>query len=341
MRRHFSFPAIALSCTLLVACGGGNSDPTAGGVGGGTTTPPEVFNGNLTLALTDGPMSTVDQLVVHVEYVELRHTDGRLVRREPVGGPVDVDLAALRDGRLHDLLNGSEVPAGQYHGLSIGIDPDRSHADFSDGSRHQMRFAFAEGLNVEAPFTIGRGEHPEFVIDVDLGQSLHHHQGGMGGGGMGGGGMGGGTGDYYEFHSVTRMIRMEGAGGLVGAIDSALIDINHPDCDPAPGGNWAYLFPGDATELDDIAQDETDGRPGPIVTDRVDLSPGTGEYRYHFAFLEPGTYRVAFTCSGEWDEATDDDYPSDPDGKFDFHASSVAAEVIAGQVTVLDIAPQN
>lgn len=331
MRRSFQLPALALSCATLVACGGGSSDPSAGD--DGNVAPPAVVNGNLTLALTDGPMSTVDQLVVHVEYVELRHTDGRLVRREPLGGPVDVDLAALRDGQLHDLLNEAEIPAGQYHGLSIGIDPERSHANFSDGSRHQMQFAFAEGLNVDSPFTMHPGEHAEFVIDVDLNQSLHLHHGGMGGG------MGGSTGDYYEFHSVTRMINMDGAGGLVGSIDAALIDINHPDCDSAPGGNWAYLFPGTATEPDDIAQDEVDGRPGPLVTDKVDLHPGTGEYRYHFAFLEPGSYRVAVTCSGEWDEAADDDYPSDPEARFDFQAFSDPIEVVVGQVTVLDLGP--
>lgn len=332
MRRSIQLSALALSCAALVACGGGSSDPTIGGVDDGN--PPAVVNGNLTLALTDGPMSTVDQLVVHVEYVELRHTDGRLVRREPIGGPVDVDLASLHDGRLHDLLTGAEVPAGQYHGLSIGIDPERSHANFSDGSRHQMQFEFAEGLNVDSPFTVHPGEHEEFVIDVDLGQSLHRHHGGMGGGGMGGN-----TGDYYEFHSVSRMINMESAGGLIGAIDNTLVDINHADCDSAPGGNWAYLFPGAATEPDDIAQDEVDGRPGPLVTDRVELHPGTGEYRYHFAFLEPGSYRVAVTCSGEWDEAADDDYPSDPEAMFDFQAFSDPIEVVVGQVTVFDVAP--
>lgn len=330
MRRSIQLSALALSCATLFACGGGSSDPSEGEVGDGT--PPAVVNGNLTLALTDGPMSTVDQLVVHVEYVELRHTDGRLVRRAPIDGPVDVDLAALRDGRLHDLLTGAEIPAGQYHGLSIGIDPERSHADFSDGSRHQMQFASAEGLNVESPFTVHPGEHAEFVIDVDLGQSLHRHHGGMGGGGMGGN-----TGEYYELHSVTRMINMESAGGLIGAIDNALVDINHADCDSAPGGNWAYLFPGAATGPDDIAQDDVDGRPGPLVTDRVELHPGTGEYRYHFAFLAPGSYRVAFTCSGEWDETADDDYPSDPEGKFDFQAFSDPIEVVVGQVTVFDL----
>ena len=323
MSRSPNILAFAVACGALTACGGGNSDSS-----------PAVAGGNLTLALTDGPMSTVDQLVVHIEYIELRHSDGRAIRHEPLGGPADVDLAALDDGRLHDLLNDAEVPAGQYHGLSIGIDPERSYSDFSDGSRHRMQFAFAEGIDVDTPFSIGNGQHRDLVIDVDLGQSLHYHRSGMGGGGMGGGG------GYYEFHSVTRMIDVADSGGLVGKIDSALVDINHPDCDDAAGGNWAYLFPGSAAEPDDIAQEETDGRPGPIVTDRVDLQPGTGEYRYHFAFLDPGSYRVAFTCSGEWDEATDDDYPSDPDTRFDFQALSVAADVVAGQVTVLDVAAQ-
>lgn len=45
--------------------------------------------------------------------------------------------------------------------------------------RHRRRFTFAEGLNVEGPFIVGPGAHPEFVIDVDLAQSLHRHQGGV------------------------------------------------------------------------------------------------------------------------------------------------------------------
>lgn len=329
MFQYLKLVTITACCAGLIACGGGSSSPS-----GETSGALPATSGNLTLALTDGPMSTVDELVVHVEHLELRHADGRSVRLEPLGGPVDVDLAALRDGRLHDLLNDAQVPAGDYRGLAIGIDAERSHAGFSDGSRHQMRFAFAEGINVDEEFTVQPGEHMEFVIDVDLGQSLHRHRGGMGGG-MGGGG----SGDFYEFHSVTRMIDVDVAGGLVGAVDNTLVDINHPDCDPAPGGNWAYLFPGSATEPDDIAQEETDGRPGPIVTDRVDLHAATGEYRYHFAFLEPGSYRVAFTCAGEWDEAADDDYPSDPDAAFDFQAFSAPVEVIAGQVMVLDVSP--
>jgi hypothetical protein len=120
-------------------------------------------------------------------------------------------------------------------------------------------------------------------------------------------------------------------------VDPTLIDINHPDCDPADGGNWVYIFPGDATAPDDIAEVESDGVPGPIAADRVDMDPGTGNHLYHFGFLPDGTYRVAFTCSGEWDESGDDDYPSDPDGKFDFHAFTDPITVTAGQMQRHDL----
>jgi hypothetical protein len=279
-------------------------------------------------------MRSIQELVLHVDYLELRHADGEVYRVEPHGGPGDINLASLTDGRLHDLLDRSEVPAGDYHGLTIGVDPERSHVGFDDGSQHPMRFADAEGLDIQDSFSVRRGAHAEFVLDVDLGRSLYqHHDGGHHGGG------GGGMGDYYEFHAAAHMIEVGEAGGLVGSVDGSLVDLNQPDCDPAAGGNWAYLFPGSAAEPDDIAQTESDGTEGPIATDRVELHNGLGEYRYHFAFLAPGSYRVAFTCSGEWDEAGDDDYPADPDGEFDFQAFSEPVDVVAGQVTVLDIVP--
>ena len=118
-----------------------------------------------------------------------------------------------------------------------------------------------------------------------------------------------------------------------------MIDINHPDCDDSAGGNWAYLFPGGATEPDDISEPESDSVPGPIATDRVEMDPGTGDHFYHFGYLTAGTYRIAFTCSGEWDEVTDDDYPMDPEGLFDFQLFSSPMDVVAGELHRIDLGP--
>ena len=318
-------PVFGLS--LVAACGGGGGSAAPAT---GSAELPLPGTGSLTLALTDGPMQAVQELTVHVDALELHHADGRTMRLEPLGGPASIDVAALQNGQLHDLLDRAQVPAGHYRGVDIVIDPDRSHVDFADGSQHPMTFAWADGIRVAAPFDVGPGAHAEYVIDFDLRQGLQMHHGA-------GGHMGGGMGDYYELHSATRMIDTSTAGGLVGAVDASLVNINNAACDSALGQNQAYLLPASATEPDDIAEVETDGRPGPLVTDRVELHPGVGEYRYHFAFLAAGSYRVAFTCAGEWDESSDNDYPSDPDGRFGFQAFSEPVDVIAGEVTVLDI----
>jgi hypothetical protein len=69
------------------------------------------------------------------------------------------------------------------------------------------------------------------------------------------------------------------------------------------------------------------------------MDPATGDHFYHFSYLSPGSYRIAFTCSGEWDEDGDDDYPSDPDSRFDFHMFSDPMNVTAGQARRVDLMP--
>jgi hypothetical protein len=147
-------------------------------------------------------------------------------------------------------------------------------------------------------------------------------------------------GDQYELHSAMRLVNMREAGGVTGIVETAMIDINHPDCDDAPGGNWAYLFDGGAAGPDDISEQDSDGMPGPMATDRVEMDPGTGDYSYHFGYLPAGSYRIAFSCSGEWDEDGDDDFPSDPDGRFHFQMFSDPTDVVAGQLHRFDLMRQ-
>jgi len=71
----------------------------------------------------------------------------------------------------------------------------------------------------------------------------------------------------------------------------------------------------------------------------VELDPQTGEHIYHFDFIESGSYRIAFSCSGEWDEQADDDYPADPEGRFDFQFFSNPMNVTAGQQHRFDLMP--
>jgi len=193
------------------------------------------------------------------------------------------------------------------------------------GGRHglQMGPGDPDGLELHEVFEIRQGFHSELMLDFDLRQGVEHHQMGM-------------MGDRYDLHSALRLIHMEDAGGISGTVGMAMINLGHPDCDPVNGSNWVYVFPGDAAAPDDIADPETDGVPGPLATDHVEMDAGTGGYRYHLAYLPEGVYRIAFTCAGEWDELGDDDYPADPDGRFDFQAFSDPIEIHAGQMHNFD-----
>ena len=235
---------------------------------------------------------------------------------------MSVDMMQLQNGVSQALVSGMTVPAGQYEWMRLQIDLSQSHLDTSTGGRHNMQMGpnSDDGLEIRQFFEVAESSHEEFMLDFDLRQGVHRHDMGM-------------MGDQYELHSAMRLIDMQDSGGMTGFVDGAMIDVNHPGCDDDPGGNWAYLFHGDTTDPDDISAVESDGRPGPIATDRVDMDTSTGEFSYHFGYLPGGSYRVAFTCSGEWDEDGD----GEPDAHFPVtNALGLSDQLAAAFTEVLD-----
>ena len=314
--------ALVGAVILFVAgCGGGTGSP-----------PPEADNpvsqptGSISVSLTDGPWEEAQALILHITGIELGHAGRGVVPLEMPGGPMSVDMMQLQNGVSQVLVSGMTVPAGQYEWMRLQIDLSQSHFDTAMGARHNMQMGpnSSDGLEIRQFFEVAESSHEEFMLDFDLRQGVHRHDMGM-------------MGDQYELHSAMRLIDMQDSGGMTGLVHGAMIDVNHPGCDDDPGGNWAYLFHGDTTDPDDISAVDTDGRPGPIATDRVEMDSSTGEFSYHFGYLPGGSYRVAFTCSGEWDEDGDDDYPSDVDGQFDFQYFSGPTEVVHGQLHRLDL----
>ncbi len=337
------FMVAATMATFIYGCGSSSSEAPP---------PDEPTTGSITISLTDDPWEDAMEMVLHVTGIEMGHTDGSVVMIDMGGGGMSIDMMQLQNGEFSMLADNVEVPMGQYewmrlmidpsqshidlastggrHGMQMGgIDPSQSHIDLaSTGGRHGMQMGgdAENGLEVMHDFEIGQSQHSEFMLDFDIRRGVQHHDNGM----MGG---------EYRLHSAMRMIDMSQSGGLMGTVDPSMIDVNHPECDDAPGGNWAYLYHGDVTEPDDIADVDTDGMPGPIGADRIDMDTMTGEHRYHFGYLDPGQYRIAVTCSGEWDEVGDDDHPNDPDGQFDFHMFSGPMDVMAGQMHENNLGP--
>jgi hypothetical protein len=321
MKTHSTkFMVAAAMATLIYGC---SSDSNV------TPPPEEPTTGSITISLTDDPWEDAMEMVLHVTGVEMGHADGSVIMLEMTGGGMSIDMMQLQNGESTMLANNVEVPMGQYQWMRLMIDPAQSHIDLaSTGGRHGMRMGgdAENGLEVMHDFQIGQSQHSEYMLDFDIRRGVQHHDNGM----MGG---------EYRLHSAMRMVDMSQSGGLMGTVDPSMIDVNHPDCDDAPGGNWAYLFHGDVTEPDDIADIDTDGMQGPMAADRIEMDTMTGEHRYHFGYLDPGQYRIAITCAGEWDEVGDDDHPNDPDGEFAFHMFSDPMEVMPGQMHENDLSP--
>lgn len=314
------FMVAATMATFLYGCSGGTDE-----------VPPPLgpTTGSITISLTDDPWEDATEMVLHVTGIEMGHADGSVVTIDMTGGGMSIDMVQLQNGEAQMLADNMEIPMGQYDWMRLMVDPTLSHIDLaSTGGRHSMEMGSdaVDGLEVGRSFQIGQSQHSELMLDFDIRRGVQHHDTGM----MGG---------EYRLHSAMRMVDMNASGGLVGAVDASMIDVNHPACDDAPGGNWAYLYHGDVTEPDDIADVDTDGMPGPIAADRIDMDTLTGEHRYHFGYLDPGQYRIAITCSGEWDEVGDDDHPTDPDGQFTFQMYSDAMEVMSGQMHDNDLSP--
>ena len=302
----------------LAGCGG-SSAPN-------TVTPPPA-TGTISVSITDDPWHDMDSMVIRVTGMDFGHNSGAVHSFDIPGGPVDVDMMQLQNGVHQALMSDLELPSGVYDWMRVRIDAGQSFMqDGGTGGHYGFRMGpgAGDGLEVHEQFHIEAGSHSAYMLDYDLRQGVRHSHNGM-------------MGDQFELHDAMRLIRMDQAGAMFGHIDPLLVDISHPDCDPASGGNWVYVFSGDAEAPDDIADVESDGVPGPIATDRVEMNPGTGDYEYHFGYLPEGTYRVAFTCSGEWDESGDDDYPSDPDEMFDFQRFSGPIDIVAGQMQQHDL----
>lgn len=307
------------SLALLAGCGGGSSPDT--------TAPPPPATGTISVSITDDPWHDMDSMVIRITGLDFGQSNGEVHSFGLPGGPMDVDMMQLQNGVHHTLISDVELPRGDYDWMRIRIDASQSFMrDGGTGGHHGFRMGpgAGEGLEVHEQFGIEAGSHGDYMLDYDLRQGVRHSHNGM-------------MGDQFELHNAMRLIRLEQAGGIFGHVDPSLVDLNHPDCDTSDGGNWVYAFPGDAGAPDDIADVESDGVPGPIATDRVEMNPGTGAHEYHFGYLEEGTYRFAFTCAGGRDEFDDDDYPSDPDEAFDFQHFSGPVNIVAGQMQQHDL----
>lgn len=290
-RLRAAFAALA-AAAILAACGDGAT--------GGT--------GTLKLSVTDAPVDGAAAVVVTFTGVELQPSDGERIT-VIYDAPRQIDLLALQGGLSAPLLDGMDVPAGDYAWTRLMVAADgtgESFVQLLDGSIHGLRIPSGDqsGLKLHGGVTVAAGGVSSFTVDFDLRKSLHDPQGGD---------------PDYLLRPTLRLVDDLEVGTLTGAVDPLLLT---EGCAPA-----VYVYSGAGTPPDDV------GGAGaqPIASSGIVFDPDTGAASYTVGYLAGGAYTVAFTCQAAADLPDADDAIA--------FAPVLDATIVAGQVTTRDLAP--
>lgn len=274
LRPVLSMSVISGLTLLISACGGGGSSST------GSTT-----DGTFNLAITDAPMDTADQVMIEFTGVEFK----------PIGGasttvmfatPQRINLMDYRNGLSTSMLSAYRLPAGNYQWLRLMINAKPGVRDsyiMVGGTEYEldMPSGAETGLIVNRTFNMSGGGNMSFTVDFDLRSSVYAPSG---------------MGTSYQLRPTLRMVDDSTRGTMMGSIDTSMV------ASACSGGDTAAVYVFDAGVA---AADDVDGiDPEPITTAMV---PMDGQYNYTVGFLEPGNYRVAFTCKAALDQPDTDD----------------------------------
>lgn len=206
--------------------------------------------------------------------------------------PRQIDLLALTGGRTEILID-EEIPAGRYEWIRLEVQAERGQLDSfvtqNDGGEVSLFIPSGSqrGLQLNGPFEIGANQGVRYAVDFDLRKSIKDPQGFP----------------DYLMRPTLRIVEVSEAGSIAGTVDSSLLSEEACSADPATGdGAAVYVFTDTTAAPDDLGSANP-----PLSTARVTLDNDTGMFTYTAAFLEPDSYRVAFTCQAAADEPDADD----------------------------------
>lgn len=267
----------------LAACGGGGGDGAK--------------NGRLSLGITDAPVDGATSVVVQFSGVAFKRAGMPAeIVQNLTPATRQIDLLQYQQGQAALLLDGVTLQAGDYEWIRLIVDNQLGVRDSyiirTTGEECELRVPSGaeSGLKLNRGFTLPADGSVALTIDFDLRKSIHAPPG-----------QAGSAPDCtqgYLLRPTLRIVDNANVGAIAGTVDSALVTAN---CLPK-----VYVFSGANVTADDI-EEQAAVAPDvdPLVVANVEIQNGAAAYAYRAAFIPPGAYTVAFTCSD--DDATTDD----------------------------------
>jgi hypothetical protein len=264
---------LAAGALILAGCGGGGND-------GGT--------GTISFAMTDAPVDEVDMVVIAMTEFEFKPAEGPSFRVPVTEAGRQLNLLDFTNGESALIIDGEEVPAGDYAWLRIHFDMQESFVRLeANGATYPlfMPSGAQTGYKLVSGFTVPVNGAVGYILDFDLRKSLISPPG-----------LRGPSGEDRSFllKPTVRIMNAEETGGVFGVVaDDLLFEFDSEAVCAEDGGNAVYAFEGLA--VDPLAAP-------PLVSDIVEFNTETGKSEYHLMYLLPGDYTLAFTCSASADD---------------------------------------
>jgi hypothetical protein len=264
----------------LVACGG-SSDTADDG---------SATMGSFSLALTDGPVDSANQVVVEFSGVSIKPANGEAIEFL-FDEPQQIDLLQLQGSASAAIITDELVPAGAYEWIRLHVNAEHdgvldSFIELGDGSQLELRVPSGSqtGLKLVTGFTVAAGGGVDFTIDFDLRKSVTNPPGLSG----------------AILKPALRLIDNLAVGSISGVVDSNLVAQECVDAGVSAGA--VYVYSGADVVPVDMQGTDTD----PLTSALVSFGE-TNEYIYELGFLPAGSYTVAYTCGSTDDnpEAVD------------------------------------
>ena len=281
MRHIAPFIASLLMCSLA-ACGGGGDDAPA--------------NGRVSLSVTDAPVDDAASVVVQFSGVAFKRAGASVeVVQNLSPSPRQLDLLEYQEGRAALLLDGVTLPAGDYEWVRLIVDSENgvrdSYLTRTTGEECELRVPSGaeSGLKLNRGFTLPADGSVALTIDFDLRKSIHAPPGQQG--------FAEACTQGYLMRPTLRIVDNANVGAIAGTVDSALVT---EDCLPK-----IYVYSGADVVPDDLEENAASAEVDPLVVAGVAVENGATAYSYRAAFIPPGPYTVAFTCSDDQPDVDD------------------------------------
>jgi hypothetical protein len=269
------------------------------------------------LSVTDAPVDSAEAVWVQFRAVEFKPEGGAPVMQElkdaqGVAAPRRINLLPLQDGRTSVLLDGVQLPAGNYEWLRLLVDNEANVRDsyiVINGNECELRIPSGDesGLKLVRGFTLPAGGSLALTADFDLRKSIRQPPGQQG--------TGVNCTQAYLMKPVLRLVKDSEAGTITGKVDPSLF--------VGTCSRMVYAFSDGTNAAGTTVPDDYDGTaPDPVQMVKADAVTGA----YQLSFLPAGNYTVAYTCGV--DDMEKDDVLVFPAKK----GATVQANLITGSV---------